>query len=201
MMLTLPVGLLTRVDGGAVEVEDDVGRVVPWTVSSESFCQVLPVSTLRQRPPLRPAQGGVDDHAAVGRRVRDRRRPCRRGDAADSPGWRSVWANRWSRAANGRLLFGAVEQRPGRAAVHRAEEADALAWCRRRCRSVALAVAGAGDDDRLARVVVPGEDGDRADVEPGGRAEVGQRDRRSGRCGSVVRKLVVFQTPPLAPAT
>ena len=39
-----------------------------------------------------------------------------------------------------------------------------------------VALAGGGDDDRLVGVVIPGEDGDPADVDAGGRAEVGERN-------------------------
>ena len=46
-----------------------------------------------------------------------------------------------------------------------------------------VALAGGGEDDRLVGVVVPGEDGDAADVDAVGRAEVGQRD--VGRAGGV----------------
>src|SRR5262249_35160260 len=76
----------------------------------------------------------------------------------------------------GEVVVGAVEQRPGRPAVHRAEEADPPAGVAERGEVLAVGEAGAGDDDRLVRVVVAGEDRDRADVEPGARAEVGQGD-------------------------
>ena len=48
--------------------------------------------------------------------------------------------------------------------------------------------AGGGDDDRLVGVVVPGEDGDAADIDARGRAEVGERD--VGRAARVGRQEV-----------
>ena len=77
-------------------------------------------------------------------------------------------------------LVGAVVEVPGRAAVLGDQEADAG-----RAR---VALAGGGDDDRLVGVVVPAEDGDAADVDAGGRAEVGQRDL--GRAAGAGRQEV-----------
>ena len=48
------------------------------------------------------------------------------------------------------------------------QEADA--------RRAGVALAGGGDDDRLVGVVIAGEDRDPADVDAGGRAEVGERN-------------------------
>jgi len=53
----------------------------------------------------------------------------------------------------------------------------------------AVAVAGGDDHDRLVRVIVAAEDGDPADVDPEGRAEVGDRD--VGRAGAVGGQEVV----------
>ena len=69
---------------------------------------------------------------------------------------------------------------PGRAAVLRDQEADA--------RGARVPLAGGGDDDRLVGVVVPAEDGDAADVDADGRAEVGQRD--VGRAAGAGRQEV-----------
>src|SRR5206468_8875690 len=56
---------------------------------------------------------------------------------------------------------------------------------------VAVAVTGGGEDDRLVGVVVAPEDGDGADVEAEGRAEVGERDprRSDGIAGEEVSGL------------
>ena len=117
-----------------------------------------------------------------------RRRPC--SDV--------VPTNTWSRAASDRQQLPLESTlsccRAGSRSRRRPSRQEADAGRAR------VALAGGGDDDRLVRVVVPGEDGDAADVDAEGRAEVGQRD--VGRAaGLVVRKSVVFQMPPLAPAT
>ena len=70
-------------------------------------------------------------------------------------------------------VVGAVVEVPGCAAVLRDQEADA--------RRAGVALAGRGDDDRLVGVVIAGEDRDPADVDAGGRAEVGERN--PGRAG------------------
>ena len=88
-------------------------------------------------------------------------------------------------------VVGAVVEVPGRPAVLRNQETDA--WC------AGVALAGGGDDNRLVGIVVARKYGDAADVDAGGRAKFGERN--PGRTvGAVVRKSVVFQMPPLAPA-
>ena len=85
-------------------------------------------------------------------------------------------AKTWSRCGERQVVVGAVEQRPGRAAVHRAEEADAA--------GAGVALAGGGEDDRLVRVVVAAEDGDAADVDgrrSGRSRSAGCRSARRGR--------------------
>ena len=166
---------------------------VAWPASIN--CQVLPVSSLRQMPPLRTAQGGVDDHLAGRRQLGiDDDLVDRRADEVAVASWpsRSAGSCRWNRRCP--------------CCRSRFQVAPPSMEIRKPTPGVPVSpsppvVLRSGDDDRLVGVVVPGEDGDAADVDARARAEVGQRDDRSGRWGSVVRKLVVFQMPPLAPAT
>ena len=148
---------------------------VAWPASIS--CQVLAGVVAPPDAAVGAAQGGVDDHLAVGRELGiDDDLERRRADEGPVARRR---LNRQQVAA-GVDVGRAVEQVPGRAAVLGDQEADA-----RRAR---VALAGGGDDDRLVRVVVPAEDGDAADVDAGGRAEVGQRD--VGRAAGAGRQEV-----------
>ena len=111
------------------------------------------------------AQGGIDDHLAGGRGLgidgdRERRSPTKTAVAAGGADRQHV--------AAGINVVRAVVEIPGRPAVLGDQEADA--------RRAGVALAGGGDDDRLVGVVIAREDRDPADVDAGGRAEVGERN-------------------------
>ena len=111
------------------------------------------------------AHGGVDDHPAAGRGLGIDDDLV--GRVADELAIAAGGVDRQDVAA-GIDVVGAVVEVPGRPAVVGDQEADA--------RRAGVALAGRGDDDRLVGVVIAGEDGDPADVDAGGGAEVGERN-------------------------
>src|SRR5262249_26144471 len=125
------------------------------------------------------ADGGVDDHlAGDGRRLL--------GVDGDLVTDRRVGAKQVVAAGLWQRVVGAVQQRPGLAAVHRAQDADADlgGLADRRVLAAGTRVAGGGEDDRLVRVAVARVQRDVADVQAEGRAEVQQRPpRRAGGVG------------------
>ena len=183
-MLTLPVGLLTASTVALLRSRTTSVASSPGRRRSRASARSAGV----EAPPeaaVEAAQGGVDDHLAVGGRPRvDDDLVGARSPPAIGPRVRVGRAKMWSRGAERQVVVAccrAASRSPRRPSSGGSRRP---ASCCRRCRSVEFAVAGAGDDDRLVRVVVPAEDGDRADVDPEGRAEVGQRDvgrARSGR--------------------
>ena len=167
-------GVGVRIEGTAAAGSRTTS--VAWPASIN--CQVLPVSTLRQMPPLRAAQGGVDDHLA-GRRqlgIDDdlERRRCRRIRG------RGCGESIGSRLPLRIDVVGAVE---------RFQVAPPSIEIRKPTPGVPVSPSpvAAKMIDWLGSLFAA-EDRDAADVDAGGRAEVGQRD--VGRAAGVGRQEV-----------
>src|SRR5439155_26147904 len=146
------------VDVTAIGIEDDVGGL--------PGAHLLPVVAAVDAAPdtaVGAGQGGVDDNLAAGSRAGvDHDLERMRADE-DVVAHGRVQRQDIAQAVH---VGRAIEQSPGGATVHGAQEADSL--------GAGVALAGAGEDDGLARIMVAAKDIQPANVDAEGRTEIGK---------------------------